>query len=452
MNEKELQQWFNAHGPEVGRKNNYGTKKIYNKNAEVIGEERVIVSTTIEAQDGATITLTRLAPEGTGDPGEGAEGPRFAEYSVEATTPPDKTRQPPQRTPEQQRSEIAAAQMAEEKWNREVQDNNERSWNMTAPGGSGKNETHAERAEREQKERLESDRREAKERQDAIDRQRAENDRLDREQRAADAEANRNLTQQQIDIQRGREEREANKPQFLSQADTKSEYIVRYNPATGQMDQVRNPNYDAVQVEAERKRAELELQIRQRQIGLEEAKAQYSQWFDTNVKTPLMLAQEARAQAEEKRQALEAEERRRQFASDFKLRKAQLGETAAGRATQAEISLLPYRTGPTGAAEMSSAINSLAAGGKIDGPDASAGVNFTPGGFQFSAPDFRSIARRAAQDALKGVTDYRPSDEGFPTGDYSGVPQVNLTGAPAMPAMPAYSLPAPSPGAAEPTY
>jgi hypothetical protein len=454
MNERDFLRWLSEHGPVVARENNERMEKIYDRNGTVVGEKKVIDSTTIVAKDGATLTLRRLLPEGAGDPGEGAEGPKLPEYEVLKETPPkeDKDRLPPARTPEQQRSDAATASLNEEKWNQEVRDNNERSWNQTAPGGSGKPETHAERAIREQKERDEQRKEEDRVRQSALDAQRqldADADQRERSQQQAEANA---LARERLDLERGRDERDARKPTFLSQADTKSQYIVQWNNATGQMEQIANPNYDAVQVEAERKRADLELQIRQRSITLDEAKAQYTQWFDTNVKTPLMLAQEARAQAEEKRQALEAEERRRQFAADFGLRKAQLGETAASRATNAEISLLPYRAGPTEAAEMSSAINSLARGGRMD-TDAAAGINFTPGAFQFKAPDFAKIARKAAEAAMSNLTDYRPSGDSYATADYSGVPAVNLSGAPAMPgAQPAYSLPEPSPGATDPVY
>lgn len=439
MTEDQLRKWLADHGGQDGP--NQTVYKDYparvDEDGTAIPPRREAVGTKITANDGATITLTR---KNKGPEGYGPENPDDPQYDVTDYEPPKKSTAA-QKSPDQIRQEQLQTQEAEEKWRQQVQENNEKSWNLTDPAGSGRSETHAERAAREQKEAVEARARRDQEIQEE-DRRRAiqaqqdknEADRLDREQRAQEARDRNALTQQQIDIQRSSEERAAKKPDFLSQATDKNPYIVRYDPASGQIVKEENPNYDAVQVEAERKRQELELQIRNRQITLEEGKAAYSQWFDTNVKTPLMLAQEARAKAEEQRQALEAEERRRQFAADFRLRKATLGESAAQRATNAEISLLPYRAGPTEAAEMSSAINSLAAGGKIDGPDASAGVNFTAGAFQFNAPDFDKIARNAAKSVLSGLTDYRPSDESYQTADYSGVPAVNTSGAPALPA------------------
>jgi hypothetical protein len=439
MTDEELALWLARHGGEVGRKNNERLVAAHTTpDGDDVPASRVIDSTTVEAQDGATITLRR---QNASPPG--GVGPRMDEttpdYERVAETPPDKSKQGPQQTPEQQQHAQNIVREDDEKWRQQVQENNEKSWNLNDPAGSGKAETHAERAAREQKEaqQARADAAEARqqaslERQAAADESRNRESAADRAERARQADQANALNQERNQLDRDKFNREGRKPDFLSQANDKNPYIVRYDPQSGEIIKESNPNYDAVQVEAERKRAELELQIRNRSVTLEEAKAQYSQWFDTNVKTPLMLAQEARAQAEEKRQALEAEERRKQFAADFGLRKATLGQQAGQAAVQNEISLLPYRAGPTEAAEMSSAINSLAAGGKIDGPDASAGIHFTPGAFEFNRPDFKSIAKEATKAALGGLTDYRPSDQEFPTANYSGVPQVNLAGAPTV--------------------
>jgi hypothetical protein len=88
---------------------------------------------------------------------------------------------------------------------------------------------------------------------------------------------------------------------------------------------------------------------------------------------------------------------------------------------RAEESLLPYRAGPTEAANMSSAINGLAAGGNPQGPSAAAGVHFQPSDFTFNAPDFKSIAKQAASAALSGLTKYRPVAGSYQTADYSGI-------------------------------
>lgn len=450
MNEAELQSWLRSHLGYAGVKQNMRTVP---ETEDIRGHKtpasQVLDSTTYEAVDGATITVKNRAA-----PPPGTMGPSLAEtdaiYEKVGETPPDKTRTAAVRTPDQARSDAAAATKTEYDNTEEVRKNNERSWNQNnvSEGGSGRPETHQERAEREAKEREEQRRNEAAKRdQDAADRavkaeqDRVEEARLDRQQRATEGAATRGLTQQQIDIQRQTAEREAKKPTFLSQADSKTPSIARFNPETGQIEYSVNPNYDAVKAAAEEKRAEISSLIAQRQITLQEAQAQYTQWFDTNVKTPLLLAQEARSKAEEQRAALDAEERRKQFAADFGLKKATLGESASQRAVNAEISLLPYRAGPTESAEMSSAINSLGAGGKMDGPDASAGVHFTPGAFEFNAPDFAGIAKKAAHAVLSGLTDYRPSSQSYQTADYSGVPAVNTSGAPAMPS---YTLPEPT--------
>lgn len=444
--EQQLQDWYRQHGPERAREPIYKSQRIETKD-DITGlseykTESVQIGEKITAQDGETIELTR-------HPESGQPGKPDYEIIAHAAPPPKE-----QRTPEQVRNDAAVATKNEYDNADEVRKNNERSWNRDhkAEGGSGLPETHLERADREAKARAEERAVADQKRQDdaLAERVQAQKDqteeaRLTREQRAQDEAANRGLTQQQIDISRANADREAKKPTFLSQADNKTPSIARYNPETGQIEYSVNPNYDAVKAAAEEKRAEMASLIAQRQITLQEAQAQYTQWFDTNVKTPLLLAQEARSKAEEQRTALDAEERRKQFAADFGLKKATLGESASSRAVNAEISLLPYRAGPTESAEMSSAINSLGAGGKIDGPDASAGIHFTPGAFEFKKPDFASIAKQAAKAVLSGLTDYRPSDEKYSTADYSGVPAVNTSGAPAMPgAVPAYTLPEPT--------
>lgn len=443
--EEQLQQWYRAHGPEVARKPVFRSQQVkvtdpitklpeYKTEQTQVGEE-------ITARDGTTIELKRNAKSG--QPGQ-------PDYDLIAHEEPA-AKLPPPRTAEQTRIDVASAAKTEYDNARSVQENNERSWNQnnTAEGGSGRPETHLERAEREAKLREEARRDEAAARdreasarataaQEASNREAT----ATREQRARDEAAQRGLTQQEIDIRNRAENRQANQPTFLSQADAKSPNITRYNPQTGQIESQANPNYDAIKAAAEEKRAEMATLIEQRRITLQEAQQQYTQWFDGNVKTPLLLAQEARSRAEEQRQALDAEERRNQFAADFGLRKATLGESASARAVQAEQSLLPYRAGPTESAEMSSAINSLAAGGKVAGPDAGAGVHFTPGAFEFDAPDFAGIAKQAAKQVLSGLTDYRPSDEKYQRADYTNVPGVNLAGAPTLPG---YSYPAPAP-------
>lgn len=452
MTEQELALWLRMHGGEVGRKNNERQVQSRDEYGRTVGEPRTVIdSTTIEAADGATLTLRRVpVPEGM--------GPHMAEsapYERVAETPPDAKRD---RTPEQRRTDEATARQKEFENEEKVRENNERSWNQnrTDQGGSGRPETHRERAEREAKERQEErQQQELATRQAAEARATAALEASTRQQQAElasrerEGAANRGLTQQQIDETRRANQARENQPTFLSQADTKTPTITRYNPATGQIESFDNPNYDAVKAAAEEKRAELAAQIAARKMNLEEAQQQYTQWFDANVRVPMMQSQEVRARAEERRAALEAEERRRQFAADFKLRKATLGETAAQRATSAEISLLPYRAGPMLGQQMSSAINSLAQGGRMD-TNAAAGINFTKEAFEFSRPDFKRIAKDAAKAVLSGLTDYRPSDDEFPTGDYSGIPSIASGGS-----VPAYQytptpLPAPSEGAMEP--
>jgi hypothetical protein len=346
--------------------------------------------------------------------------------------PPNPSSTKNERTAEQQRADAATATSTENKNTQEVRDNNERSWNQQNDPDHLP-ETHLEKAERKAKQ-LQADRAEeariaAQKATATAEENRTREAAANRAEQARQANQSAGLTQQQIDEQRRQNEFTRNKPEFLT-GDSKNPYTQVYNPATNSIDVLDNPNFDAVKDAAEQRRLELASQVQSGQLQLEAAKQQYTQWFDTNVKTPLMLSQEARAKAEEQRQALEAEERRRQFAADFGLRKATLGQAAGQDAAQNEISLLPYRSGPTWGADISSAINSLAGGGSLEN-DASAGIHFSDSSFSFQRPDFKQIAKDAAKAALSGLTDYRPSDDKFATGDYSGVPAVNLSGAPA---------------------
>jgi hypothetical protein len=454
----DLRAWIALHGL-AGQENNERVVPAYEDRGHTIPATKVIDSTTITGTDGATITLRRHVPP----IGEGQFGPEDpTTYEQVGYTPPKE--KPGQRTPEQTRIDVATATKEEQANALAQREQDERDWNQThvADGGSGLPETHLERSVRVAKERDQQRQQQQLEIQQAAEaRQTAAQEAQVRESAATRAEQAREhditagLTQQQITETARHNQAAENKPEFLP-ANTNAPYNVRYNPATGQTENIANPNYDAIKAAAEEKRAEIATQIASRNMDLEEAKAAYSQWFDTNVKTPMMMAQEQRARAEERRQALDAEERRRQFAADFGLRKATLGQQAASTAIQAEESLLPYRAGPNEAADMSSAITGLAAGGIVGGPSAAAGVHFQPSDFEFNAPNFKKIAADATKAVLSHLTDYRPSDQAFDVADYSGIPGVNLSGAPAMPGVGGYSyptstsLPAPSAGAGAP--
>jgi hypothetical protein len=431
MSEQELQQWLQDHEGYGGVKENYRNVPASTDMGVDVPAHQVLESITYTAVDGATLTVKEGAAAPTG-----GTGPRLdetdAQYTAVGETPPKKDTES-SASAESRRASAASAASTEQKSAADKLEADERSWNQSDPRGSGIPETHLERAKREaeekQRQRAEQDKADALRRQQQLDADKNASDAADRAERARQANQSAGLTQQQLDEQRRQNEYTRNKPEFLP-GDSKNPRITVYNPATGTMEALDNPNFDAVKDAAEQRRLELASQVQSGQLQLEAAKQQYTQWFDTNVKTPLMLSQEARAKAEEKRQALEAEERRRQFASDFSLRKATLGQAAGQDASQNEISLLPYRSGPTWGADISDAINSLAGGGNLAN-DASAGIHFSDSSFAFKRPDFKQIAKDATKAVLSGLTDYRPSDEQFATGDYSGVPAVNLGGAPA---------------------
>jgi hypothetical protein len=316
----------------------------------------------------------------------------------------------------------------------------ERQWNQTGQGTtstgipSGLYESHAERRAREKIEADEA-RKDEKERQDKLDAARRDRqvdeqlaianrqaDRADRtEDRAISQQAETNsLTRDRYQFDREKYEDERRKPQFMGSPTDTTRNIAYFNPTTGTVDTAPNPMYDEAKVEAQRLKDQLSIGIQLNEITAKQASEQYSRWFKENIEVPYLQSAEARAQASDKRQALDAEERRRQFAAQNSLQRGELGQRAAATAIGAEMDMMPYRVGPTFDKEMGAAINSLGTGGKLDA-NASAGINFSPGAFSFDKPDLGRIARDATKNALKNVSSYSPADGDYETASYEGI-------------------------------
>jgi hypothetical protein len=394
------------------------------------------------------------------------QDPSTGEWNVEKNVPDITPTLPRKETPEQDTANEEKAKEARvaAEWNRDhgpraINPDTGQEYGASAPG-SGLYETHEQRAARELNARQGALAEESNQRaRDAEQRAQAAVERqakLDAEKAATDARQAEN-EKQRIELERQRVEREkataasteagrqetarlerekferekelANRPKPLGTPSDTEANVAVWNPATGQMESVANPVYDRAKVEAARLKDQLSTAIALNQISAQQAAQKYKEWWDTNVTLPFQQAQEMRARAAEQRAALEAEDRRKQFASQFSLQSADLGFRAGNAAVQNEISLLPYRAGPTEAADMSSAINSLGAGGKVYGPDASAGIHFQASDFEFDRPDFEGIASKATANALKHLTSYKPSGK-FSSGDYSGITMPTGQGAP----------------------
>lgn len=341
-------------------------------------------------------------------------------WQIQADEPPDPSKGPAAKSPDQQRTEKAQADKAEADTAAERELARERSYNQSMGRGYI---THAQYAQQQaEQERLETAR-QATERQRVLD-ERAEKNR----------EATNELSQQQLqETIRHNKEGEKKTPQIVGSPTDTARSVSVFDPNTGGLTRVDNPAYDEIKDTAERERQRIMTEIAQRKMSLDEGIQSYTEWFNSNVKVPFMQAEEARAQAKEQRDALDSEERRRQFASDFSLRKATLGQQAGEASVQNELALLPYRAGPNEAAHMADAINSLAAGGVPGGPSAGAGVHFEGGDFQFARPDFKAIAAEGVKAAIGHLTDYKPSGQSYSTGNYSG---INLPGANVMASAP----------------
>lgn len=413
MTPKEFQAWLAEHGGEVGRDAVQGPATT-----DAAGRQSHTTYTKVTAKDGSTVTLERLV-------GDDAPGPVPSYRVVEYSGPKAESS-----------SSVGAHQRALAEAKAEAE-KNERDWNLNngpdkqvmdpntgqmRPGwGSGRAETHEERTRREY---AAQDQGFQQENQAAA--RRAEERTIATQQAQADQQRAANeLAQAKFDYDKEKDVR----PQLASTPTDATKNIAIWDPGSQTVRSVDNPMYDAAKAEAARLKDQLSTGIALNQITAQQAAQQYKQWWDTNVELPFKQAAEVRARAAEQRAALEAEDRRKQFASDFSLRRANLGFTAGNAAVQNEMGLLPYRAGPTEAAEMSAAITSLGQGGKVSGPDASAGINFTPGAFEFDRPDFEGIAKKATKNALKGITKYNPEGS-FSQGNYEGISMPSGQGAP----------------------
>jgi hypothetical protein len=392
------------------------------------GELKGVRQITYYRNDGETITVIEAGTETTGaqspgpDPGmPGGTNPGARTEKVyEVTSGPGKKPEEPardSRSPEQRRDQ--------------EQEDAEKQRNLAE---TNLWETNAQRRAREQQEENRREAEEAKRRADEVARGNLDVNRGQltiqqqaeaRAQRGQDltaeqqAEANR-LARERFEEDKKKEAREANTPKFLGTPTDTSANIAYFDPASGEVKGAPNPMYDAVKVEAARKREELNLQIQLGRLQADQAAAEYNRWFKQNVEVPFMQAAERRAQAQEKRAALQAEEQRRQFAAQEARQRRSMGLQAGQAAVQAEVSLLPYRVGPKFGQQFGDAVTSLGRGGSMD-TNASAGINFTQDAFEFDRPDFKSISNAAMKDALKGLTNYDPAEGEFATPDYSGI-------------------------------
>lgn len=146
------------------------------------------------------------------------------------------------------------------------------------------------------------------------------------------------------------------------------------------------------------KQAQLNNLLAARRIDQETAVAEMNNWWRRTVEGPYKMDEAARMRSAEERQLQQLEDSSAQFAATHSLNRARLGVDAGHYAVEEDISTFPYRGGPNLGANMSAAINSLAKG-------SSAGVNFSPEDFNFSA-NIDKTRERATAQALKNVSPY----------------------------------------------
>jgi hypothetical protein len=423
MKRSEVLRWLQDHGGQADYEVETKIESNANRTSRTDPETISVKYVTWTAKDGQKLSVRdtgqRSQPSGP-DPGmpggTGVEAEPVYEVVGSDTTPGREDT----RTPEAKRNE--------EKLDAQRRKNEEQTGNW---------ETDADRVKREREEYERARQVAADERRNELERERIEiareaerragrgEERAGRaEERAiTTAEREAEIAGRRITLEEDKynfERERANRPEIISRPTSEDKSIAVFNPASGTVEAQANPLYDEAKVEAKRKQEELALAIQQNKMSADQAAAEYTRWFKQTVEVPFLRAAEQRAQASERRAALEAEERRRQFQATHELETAKYGQAAAGQMLNAEMELNPYRVGPAFGEQMGSAITSLAGGGKMDA-NASAGINFTADAFEYTKPNLEKIARKATKAALKHLTKYTPSDEEYATADYSGI-------------------------------
>lgn len=467
MSRTEILKWLEDHqGQRDAAKGGYAITRETRPNPKYTGDRNSvepvsvsIIKRTWTANDGQQISVyddpnTNVEPPSTPD----NPGPQETRYEIAGQSNAE-TRTPEQVQIQEGQAAAEKAKHAEAEWNRAngpTPDQSSPAYNPADAGrGSGIYETHTERISREdqQRTRVQADERITREVKAQEDTNRVANERTKIEQQNADtsrqsaeastaAQQRANVVAQgQLELGQAKEAREGRTPQVVGTPTDDNPNLVYIDPSTGEIKSGANPIYNDLKTQATQKQKELTLAIEANKLTLDQAAAEYKMWFDKNVQAPLLQAQERRSQATEQRAALAAEEQKRQFQATNEIARGTLGQQAADTASANVRAELPFMTGSSYGPEMASAVNSLAAGGKI-GTNAAAGIKFSPGAFSFQQPDFQKISQNATAAALAHLTPYQPGTDPIPVASYQGLNMPDATtmaGAPTAPTMIDYS-------------
>lgn len=189
--------------------------------------------------------------------------------------------------------------------------------------------------------------------------------------------------------------------------------------------------YQDKQLEAQKERDRINGLVSIGQLEASQAKNQFDQWLETNVKAPFMAMEEARSKATEQRQAQALEDARRQNAAIHTQNNEKIALDTGNKAMDAAISTLPYMAGPKWGEQFAGALNAIGSGRPQD-------IKFDAQGLTFDSPDFNAIAEQATARALSHLSPYaaaiaqagdRPGG-GYTTGDYSGITPPSTVRAP----------------------
>lgn len=227
---------------------------------------------------------------------------------------------------------------------------NESLWNQHDPRGSGRFETHTERADREAKE-------------------------------AKEATAAKNQSRQ-VDIQ--------DRAQTLDEK--KAAYDAAEKAWAAQVAQTK-AKADAV-------RQHFADQIEAGKLSLDSGMAQWNKWKAENVDIPIQTAQEARAKAQMEVDRNTEERRRAEFGATDEANRAKFGYDAGQDAINTAIKLLPFQVGKGFTANAASAVNNLAQGKGFSG--------WSGDNFRVQPPDLNGLFKNWAAQAMAL---YKPTAE-----------------------------------------
>lgn len=232
------------------------------------------------------------------------------------------------------------------------------------------------------------------------------------------------LAREQLDISRAQLDRQTASQEASTRIQEEQNQIAKDRNAADAI-------YREKQLEAEKERDRLNGLVSIGKLQADVAHNQFLEWLEKNVKEPFMAMEEQRNRAAEIRSGQALEDARRQNAAIHTQNNEKMAMDVGNRTMDAAVSTLPYMAGPKWGEQFAGALNAIGSGRPQD-------IHFDAQGLTFDSPDFAKIAEQATARALSHLSPYAASiaqagdrpGGGYATGDYSGTPMPNMSGAP----------------------